>query len=71
MVLRSHFSQFLLFSLFPLVLPNFLNHCVIHHELVEHIDNQKTFPGKLIFSSVFRSIPTSRLGFLELEVVRA
>ena len=31
----------------------------------------KTFPGILISSRVFRGTPTSRLGFLELEVIRA
>ena len=28
---------------FPMVLPNFLNNCVIHQDLVEHVDNQKRF----------------------------
>ena len=44
MVLHSHFSQFLLFSEYPIMSPNFLNHCIIHQILVEHVDNQKTFP---------------------------
>ena len=41
MDLRSHFSQFLLFSESPMMSPNFLNHCVIHQDLVEHVDDQK------------------------------
>ena len=69
-VLRSHYSQFLLFSWWPMISPNFLNHCVIHQNFVEHVDDQKTFQGILISSRVFRSIPTLRLGFLELEVIR-
>ena len=28
---------------FAMVLPNFLNHCVIHQDLVEHVDNQECF----------------------------
>ena len=63
MVLRYHCSQFLLFSESPLMSPNFLSHCVIHQDLVEHVDNHN-FPGIFIFSRVFRGIPTSRLGFL-------
>ena len=43
MVLRSHSSQFLLFSEFPMVLPNLLNHCVIPQALVGQVDNQKRF----------------------------
>ena len=38
MVFRFHFSQFLLFSEFPMVLPNFLNHCMILQALVWQID---------------------------------
>ena len=40
MVLRSHYSQFLLFSESPVVLQNVWNHCVIHQNLVEHVDDQ-------------------------------
>ena len=65
--LRSHFSQLLLFSEYPMMSSNFLNRCAIHQVLVERVDNQKTFPGILISSRVFRSIPNSRLGFLEFE----
>ena len=43
MVVRSHFSQFLLFSEFPMVLPNFVNHCVNPQTLVGQVDNQKRF----------------------------
>ena len=43
MVLRSHFSQFLRFSESPTMSPNVLNHCVIHEDFVEHVDNQKRF----------------------------
>ena len=43
MVLRSHFSQFLLFSEFPMVLPNVLNHCVIPQVLVGQVDHSKRF----------------------------
>ena len=43
MVLRSHSSQFLLFSEFPMVLPNLLNHCVIPQALVGQVDSQKRF----------------------------
>ena len=43
MVLRSHYSQLLLLSESLMMLPNFLNHCVIHQDLVEHVDNQKRF----------------------------
>ena len=43
MVLRFHFSQFILFSEFPIVLPDFLNHCVIPQSLVGQVDNQKRF----------------------------
>ena len=50
-----------------MVLPIFMNHGVIHQDLVD----QKTFPGILISSYVFHSIPTSRPGVLELEVIRA
>ena len=39
-VLRSHFSQFLLFSEYPIMSPNFLNHYVIQQDLVEHVDNE-------------------------------
>ena len=54
-----------------MVLPIFLNNCIFHQDLVEHVDDQKTFLGILIFPRVFRGIPTSRLGILELEVIRA
>ena len=43
MVLRIHLSQFLLFSQYPIMSPNFLNHCVIHQDFVEHVDNQNCF----------------------------
>ena len=71
MVLRFHFSQFLLFSESLMLTPIFLDHRVIHQDLVEHVDTQKRFQGILISSRVFRSIAISRLGFLELEVMRA
>ena len=76
MVLRSHYSQFLLFSesstssAIPNGVTKFLEKLLIHQDLVEHVDDQKTFPGVCIFSRVFRGIPTSRLGFLELEEIR-
>ena len=54
-----------------MVLPNLLNHCVLPQALVGQVDNQKTFPGILTSSRVFRCILDSRLGFLELEVIRA
>ena len=60
MVLRSHCSQFLLFSESSMVLPNFFNHHVIPQNLVEQADNQKTLPGILIVCRVFRGIPASR-----------
>ena len=41
-VLRSHLSQFLRSSVF-LMVPNFLNQCVIPQALVGQIDNQKRF----------------------------
>ena len=65
MVLRSHFPQFPLFSECPIMSPNSLNHCVIHQDLVEHVDNQKRFKEYLIYSRVFRGIPTSRRGSLQ------
>ena len=43
MVLPSHYSQFLLFSESPMISPNFLNHRVIHQNLVEHVDDQERF----------------------------
>ena len=43
MVLHSHFSQFLLFSESPMMLPNFLNHCTIIQVLFGQVDNQKRF----------------------------
>ena len=43
MVLRFRFSQFFLFSEYPIMSPNLLNHCVIHQDLVEHVDHQKRF----------------------------
>ena len=52
MVLRSHCSQFLLLSESPMMSPNCLNHRVIHQDFVEHVDNQKTFPGILIVSCI-------------------
>ena len=42
-VLHSHFSQFLLFSESPMMLPSVLSHCVIHQALVGQVDNQKRF----------------------------
>ena len=41
-----------------------------HQNLVEHVDDQKRFQEHS-FSRVCRGIPTSRLGFLELEAIRA
>ena len=52
MVLRSHYSQFLLFSESPMMSSNFLNRCVIHQHLVEHVDNQKRFQRYYILSCV-------------------
>ena len=43
MVLHSHFSQFLLFSESPMMLPNFLNHCMSLQALVGQVDSQKRF----------------------------
>ena len=43
MVLQSNFSQFRLFSESPVMLPNFLNHCMILQALVGQVDNQKRF----------------------------
>ena len=42
MILSSHFSQ-CLFSESSEMSPNFLNHCVIYQNLVEHVDDQKRF----------------------------
>ena len=71
MVVHSLFPQFLLFYESPMMLPNFLNHHVIPQVLVGQIDTQKTFQGILIFPRVSRCILDSRLGFLELGVLRA
>ena len=68
MVLRSHYSQFLLFSESPMMSPIFLCNFSGSRRACAR---SKTFPGILTFSRVFRGIPTSRLGFLELEVIRA
>ena len=43
MVLHSNFSQFLLFSESPMMLPNFLNHCIILQVPFLQVDNQKRF----------------------------
>ena len=70
MILRSHYSQIpsLLISprhhqRFPMVLPNFLNHCVIHENLVEHVDDQKRFQGYsyslVYFAEVIRLLSKS------------
>ena len=40
MVLHPHFSQFLLLSASLMVLPNFLNHCMILQALVGEVSNQ-------------------------------
>ena len=72
MVLRSHYCYILLFSesltssAIPDGVANFLDYCINLQDLLEHVDNKKTFQGILIFSRVFRGIPTSRLGFFEL-----
>ena len=48
-VLRSHYSQFLLYSessissAIPDGVAKFLESCVIHQDLVEHVDDQKRF----------------------------
>ena len=57
MVLRSHNSQFLLFSESLMMSPNFWNHCVIHQDLVEHVDIQKRFQEysySLLYFAVFQ-----------------
>ena len=66
MVLRFHFSQFLLSSELPMMLPNFLNHCVNHQDLVGQVEHQKRFQ-EYSYPLVYRCILDSRLGFLELE----
>ena len=77
MVLRSHFSQFLMFcesstsSAIPDGVAKFLESLCNSSGSRRACWRSKTFPGILIFSRVFRSIPTSRPGFLELEVIRA
>ena len=71
MDIRSQFSQLLLFSEFPMVLPNFANHFVIHQVLVEHVDNQKRFLDYSYSLLFICSIPSSPLSFLDLEVIRA
>ena len=60
-VLRSHYSQFLRFSESPMMSPNFLNHCVIISSGTRMLTIKNT-SGE----TVFRCIPGSRLGFLEL-----
>ena len=76
-VLRSHYSQFLLFSESPTssAIPDgvaqFLALLCNSSGSSRACWRSKTFPGILVFSRVFRGIPTSRVGFLELEVIRA
>ena len=53
-----------------MVLPIFLKNCIIHQDLVEHVDDQKRFQEYSYPLVHYRCISTSRLGFLELEVVR-
>ena len=43
MVLHAHFSQILLFSDSPMVLSNFLSHCIVLQVLFGEVDNQKRF----------------------------
>ena len=60
MVLRSQFSQFLLFSEYPIMSPNFVRSLHNASESRRACWQSKTFPGILISSRVFRSIPISR-----------
>ena len=43
MVLDFHFSQFLLFSESPMILPNSLRYSVIRQDLVEQVGNHERF----------------------------
>ena len=70
MVLRSRFSQFLLFSEYTIMSQNFLNHLYNSSRSRRACQQSKTFSGILIPSRVFRSIPISQLGFIEIEVIR-
>ena len=78
MLLRSHYFQFLFFtesstsSAIPNSVPKFLDSlCNSSGYRRACCQSSKTFPGKLKLSRVFRGSPTSRLGFLEREVIRA
>ena len=54
--LHSHFSQFLLFSESTMMMPNFLNHCVIRQALVVQVDNQQRFreyPDPFVYLAAF------------------
>ena len=71
--LQASLNKTQLFSAekFPMVLPNFSNHWVIHQVLVEHVDNQKRFLDDSYSLLFICSIPSSPLSFLDLEVIRA
>ena len=69
MVLRCHFFQFLLFSDYPIMSPNFWI-IVWFSRISSSMLTMKKFWRKIISSRVFRGIPTSRPGFLEIEVIR-
>ena len=77
MVLRSHNSQFLLFSEsstssgIPDGVAKFLESLCNSSGSRRACWRSETFPGILILSRVFRGIPTSRLGFPEIEVIGA
>ena len=62
MVLHYHFSQFLLLSESPMMLPNFLNRCIILQALVGQVDNQNASGNTQILSYVsLRSGFTARI----------
>ena len=53
-----------------MMLPTFLNECLILQALVGQVDYQKRFGGYSCPLVYFRCILDSRLGFLQLEGMR-
>ena len=56
---------------FPMVLPNFLNNCLIHQDLVEHVDNQKHFQEYSYSLMYFAAFQLRGSACLNLDVIRA